>query len=102
MLGEILGDRGRPVRLQIARCAHHDIAPRAPQRERDHVGGHKVGAADAEVEAAGDNIHRRPSVTMSMWTWGCARRNGRTSQEKISRAAVGKALMRSVPEGVAC
>ncbi|MNL64901.1 hypothetical protein D3C87_1891700 [compost metagenome] len=42
MLGEVLGDNGRPVRFQIARSAHHNVAPRDPQWERDHVDRHKV------------------------------------------------------------
>ncbi len=46
------------MRFQIARCAHHNIAPRNPQRECDHVDRHEVGATDAEVEAARDDVHQ--------------------------------------------
>ena len=42
------------------RHTDHNIAPQNPQWECDHVGRHEVGATDAEVEAARDNVDQAP------------------------------------------
>jgi hypothetical protein len=42
--------------LEIARGGDDGVALRSPERDRDHVGGHEVGSAHAQIEAFGDDV----------------------------------------------
>ena len=56
MVCEVLGRLRRPMPLQIVRRADHDVTSRHSQRQGDHVDRHEVGAADAEVETACNDV----------------------------------------------